>query len=291
MPFGLMAGQAALNLGGTLFQQSLNEKNYNRQRQDALTDYNAQLEYNKPINQIGRLQEAGISPYANSSQSLLASAPTPRSSSMPQTNTNKPMDLLAMKQGMEQVKLLQLQQRKVMADTGNVQADTNNKKLEYDTNIDDWNDPKLTGILAKNKHFNIDRILALINKDNQGSALIGEQTENARASRRGIIANSEIAAIEKLFRSQLLQGKVDVLQGQIGMYKNKNYRDLIQNYYANKDFSNISSTLQSTAEIRKQEAELANVIPASMRYFLEKMGGNRAIGSGIGVLLRRLLFR
>jgi len=291
MPFGLMAGQAALNLGGTLFQQSLNEKNYNRQRQDALTDYNAQLEYNKPINQIGRLQEAGISPYANSSQSLLASAPTPRSSSMPQTNTNKPMDLLAMKQGMEQVKLLQLQQRKVMADTGNVQADTDNKRLEYNANADDWNDPRQTNVLAKNKHFNIDRILALINKDNQGSALIGEQTENARASRRGIIANSEIAAIEKLFRSQLLQGKADVLQGQIGMYKNKNYRDSIQNYYANKDFSNQSSLISSNAEIRKQEAELANILPASMRYFLEKMGGNRAIGSGIGVLLRRLLFR
>jgi len=291
MPFGLMAGQAALNLGGTLFQQSLNEKNYNRQRQDALTDYNAQLEYNKPINQIGRLQEAGISPYANSSQSLLASAPTPRSSSMPQTNTNKPMDLLAMKQGMEQVKLLQLQQRKVMADTANVDADTNNKKLEYDTNIDDWNDPKLTGILAKRKHFDLDNILAMINKNSNQASLAGQQTSNAAAQFKGIRANSEIAAIEKLFRSQLLQGKADVLQGQIGMYKNKNYRDSIQNYYANKDFSNISSTLQSTAEIRKQEAELANVIPASMRYFLEKMGGNRAIGSGIGVLLRRLLFR
>jgi len=286
-----MLAQGLANGANTLVGQGLNMLNYNRQRRDSLADYNMQNEYNKPINQVKRLTEAGISPYASSGQSLLASAPTPRPATMGQSNTSKPLDMMTLQQGVEQVKLLKLQQQKVMADTANVDADTNNKKLEYDTNIDDWNDPKLTGILAKRKHFDLDNILAMINKNSNQASLAGQQASNAAAQYKGIQANSDIAQIEKLFRSQLLQGKADVLQGQIGMYKNKNYRDEIQNYYAKKDFSNQSSLIQSNAEIRKQEAELANILPASMRYFLEKMGGNRAIGSGIGVLLRRLLFR
>jgi len=286
-----MLAQGLANGANTLVGQGLNMLNYGRQRRDSLADYNMQLEYNKPINQVKRLTEAGISPYAQSGQSLLASAPTPRPASMGQSNTSKPLDVLAMKQGVEQVKLLQLEQQKKIAETKAVEADALNKRLEYDTNVDDWSNPKQMGILAKSKHFNIDKILSMINKDNQGSALIGEQTENARASRAGIIANSEIAKIEQLFRSQLLQGRSDLLQGQIGMYKNKNYRDEIQNYFAKRDFANQSNLISSNAQIRQQEAELANILPASMRYFLEKMGGNRAIGSGIGVLLRRLLFR
>jgi len=287
----LMLAQGLANGANTLVGQGLNMLNYGRQRRDALADYNMQNEYNKPINQVKRLTEAGISPYASSGQSLLASAPTPRPASMGQPNTSKPLDMMQLKQGMEQVKLLQLQQQKVMADTANVDADTDNKKLEYNANSDDWNDPKQTNILAKGKHFNLDNLIAMINKNANQASLAGQHTSNAAAQYKGIQANSDIAQIEKLFRSQLLQGKADVLQGQIGMYKNKNYRDSIQNYYANRDFSNQSSLISSNAEIRKQEAELANILPASMRYFLEKMGGNRAIGSGIGVLLRRLLFR
>jgi len=151
-----MLAQGLANGANTLVGQGLNMLNYNRQRRDSLADYNMQNEYNKPINQVKRLTEAGISPYAQSGQSLLASAPTPRPATMGQSNTSKPLDMMTLQQGVEQVKLLKLQQQKVMADTANVDADTNNKKLEYDTNIDDWNDPKLTGILAKRKHFDLD---------------------------------------------------------------------------------------------------------------------------------------
>lgn len=286
-----MLAQGLANGANTLVGQGLNMLNYNRQRRDSLADYNMQNEYNKPINQVKRLTEAGISPYASSGQSLLASAPTPRPASMGQSGGSRPLDVLQMQQGAEQIKLLKLEQAKKVEETRAIAADADNKRLQYDTDSDDWLNPKQMSNMGKYKHYNVSKLHSDIRKTDFGANLLSEQADTELVRRKGMKTSNEIADIEKLFRSKLLQGRADLLEGQIGSYRNKNYRDSIQNYFAHKDFGNQSSLIQSNAEIRKQEAELANILPASMRYFLEKMGGNRAISSGIGVLLRRLLFR
>lgn len=96
--FTLAAGQAAINGVSTAFNQGLNMLTYNRQRRDALSDWQRDAEYNKPLNQVKRLQEAGISPYAQSGQSLLATAPQTRAAQMGNSQPTKVIDLLQIRQ-------------------------------------------------------------------------------------------------------------------------------------------------------------------------------------------------
>nr|QJB19165.1 MAG: DNA pilot protein [Microvirus sp.] len=282
MPISVLAGQMLANGVNTATNQGLNLLNYNRQRRDALSDWQRDANFNDPSQQIRRLQGANISPYAQSGQSLLATAPQTRGSQMSSTQ-NRPLDMMQMKQGMEQIKLLQLQQAKTEAETNSVKADVNNKTLDYTTN----SQPYHTGgnVLGKKKLYELEQMLSNINNTNQSAQLRMEQSDSEVVKRHGYKVNNDIAEIEKIFRSDLLRGKTDLMRGQTQSLLLKNYRDEIENYYAGKNAGNNASILQSNAQIRKQEADLNNVLPSSVRYFLERMGGSNMAS----LLLRSLL--
>lgn len=59
-------------------QRKWNEKMYDRQRTDALSDWNMQNEYNNPLNQMARLKDAGLNPnlvYGNGAQATSGQMP------------------------------------------------------------------------------------------------------------------------------------------------------------------------------------------------------------------------
>lgn len=283
MPISVLAGQMLANGVNTATNQGLNLLNYNRQRRDALSDWQRDANFNDPSQQIRRLQGANISPYAQSGQSLLATAPQTRGSQMSSTQ-NRPLDMMQMRQGLEQIKLLQLQQAKTQAETNSVKADVNNKTLDYTTNTQAYSGDNM-GILAKRRQFEVEQLMRNLQLTNDRSNNLQAITNNLDAQRKGIKANSDIAEIEKIFRSDLLRGKIDLMRGQTQSLLLKNYRDEIENYYAGKNAGNNASILHSNAQIRKQEADLNNVLPSSVRYFLERMGGSNMAS----LLLRSLL--
>ena len=76
-------GSTLVNAASSLFTNSANKKNalefYNRQRTDALADWNMQNQYNSPKSQMARYKEAGLSPHLIYGQQT--TAPSVRSSS------------------------------------------------------------------------------------------------------------------------------------------------------------------------------------------------------------------
>jgi len=292
MPLGLLAGQMLMNGANTGVSQGLNVLNYNRQRRDALSDYNRDVEYNSPKNQVKRLQEANISPYASSGQSLLATSPSTRSSSF-QGNSSRAVDYQQSQLGIEQIKLLRLQQQKTQAETDSVNADVQNKTLDYQSNSQDYHGGG--SLLLKKRMFEIERLLADTNNLRQSAQFKMEQTDNEVVKRAGLRSANALADIEKMYRSQLLQSRDDLMRGQLSGILLKNYEQDVKNHFSRQNEGNKASYLRSEAALKQQEAELANVLPASVRYFLEKMGGNSAIGGTVSklssLMLRKLLLR
>lgn len=72
---GLGLGPIAAALGMEAFNVGLNERSNSMQRKHEWAMWNAQNEYNKPINQMARLREAGLNPnlvYGNGATTLAA---------------------------------------------------------------------------------------------------------------------------------------------------------------------------------------------------------------------------
>lgn len=122
-------GSTLLNAASSLFTNSANKKNalefYNRQRTDALADWNMQNQYNSPKAQMARFKEAGLSPHLIYGQTN--TAPTVRSSQSdtpkyvaPQLDsslTSLPMMAIQMENLQKQGKLIDAQVLKTNSDT------------------------------------------------------------------------------------------------------------------------------------------------------------------------------
>lgn len=74
---GNMLSQSAANKKSREFQLEM----YNRQRGDAINDWNAQNSYNSPASVMSRYKEAGLNPHLIYGNGTMASAGSPRSSS------------------------------------------------------------------------------------------------------------------------------------------------------------------------------------------------------------------
>jgi hypothetical protein len=278
--------QGLLNQG----QNSQNIKNYRIQHQDAIIDRNNERAYNDPSEVINRLSNAGINPHTIGGNSLVTSSPQTRGSSIaaaPQAyQVNGATNQLQMQQGLEQIKLMRLQQAKVEADTRSVEADIKNKDLGYGSEVQAYGEDGMS-VIKKRKLYELEQLLNTLNKTSNESQLIAQNTANAAAANKGIRANSDIAEIEKLFRSDQLQGKNTLMQEQVRQYILRNYKDEIENRYANKNAANRASITESDAEIRKLEAQVADAMPAPVRYFLERMGGSQLAPMLLNALLKK----
>lgn len=129
--------QMVTNIGNRRFT----EKMYNRQRQDALSDWQMQNEYNSPKAQMQRYSEAGLNP--NLIYGQMSNSPTVRSSDYKQYNAQAPqfgnvtgkfMDLKIQNQQLDnlvkQNELIQAQANKT-----NVEARSKEWQLDYNQEV------------------------------------------------------------------------------------------------------------------------------------------------------------
>lgn len=164
------AAASAISSGAQVYAQGkMNKKTrefsehmYNRQRQDALDDWNRANQYNSPIEQMKRYKEAGLNPnliYGQSNE-----APAVRSTSAPDWNPQTP-DFASLGQNViggiyeaqmkaAQLKLLESQNVKVEADTLYTNAKTYQENLRHDLDRETHQDQidlirqKLRGLTA-----------------------------------------------------------------------------------------------------------------------------------------------
>lgn len=116
-----------LNLGMYYLQRHHAKKDYERQRADALSDFNMANRYNSPEEQMNRLREAGLNPnlvYGKGADMAAAqmkgpNLDTPIAPKLDSIDINKAR---AMGQAYEQAKV----------QTDNIMADTKNKELQGD---------------------------------------------------------------------------------------------------------------------------------------------------------------
>lgn len=141
-----MNQQRKQNAADRQFQMNM----YNRQRQDALDDWNAQNAYNSPVQQMQRLREAGINPHAfysggaeTTGTLIRSSTPSPSPQTAPRMNEGiLPQalnDALAMqnsiwqgKQMQAQTDNLKAQNALIAAQTANTLMSTARGKLDYE---------------------------------------------------------------------------------------------------------------------------------------------------------------
>lgn len=109
-PFLAAAGLAGINAGLTALtnksERKYNDKVYQRSRQDALSDYHMQNDYNHPSSQMARLREAGLNPNMvyGSGNSITPSAkiaPAENKSYSPKQMQFNPQDAMASFQNIE----------------------------------------------------------------------------------------------------------------------------------------------------------------------------------------------
>lgn len=122
-------GSSLLNAASSLFTNSANKKNalefYNRQRTDALADWNMQNQYNSPKAQMARFKEAGLSPHLIYGQTNTAPAVRSSQSDTPKyvapqldnSLTSLPMMAIQMENLQKQGKLIDAQVLKTNSDT------------------------------------------------------------------------------------------------------------------------------------------------------------------------------
>lgn len=278
---------AANNAMGAWMQNKQNEKQnqraidfYNMQRQDNLEDWERDSAYNAPARMSQRLQEGGFSPHLVNGQAALVSSPQTKSANISAPASayqvrQSPIDVQQLVQGMEQVKLLRAQREKVEAERDGIiiENNANSSDSGYDGTV-----------INKRKQLEIEQIMSALRKLTADQENTVESTENLRVARKGMVTNNAIAEIERIFRSPALQGKNELIQKQVQSMLLKNYKDEVENKYVPRNAASNAAKLGYETKLRKQEAELLDTLPPSVRYFLERMGG-----SGMATILLRAL--
>lgn len=110
-------------IGANKRQQRFATQMYNRQRADALTDWQRQVAYDSPAAQMARLRDANLNPNLAYGNSVLQSSPTVRSSSQGSINPRIPdfgAPGRAIGAGLQQIYDLKLKE----AQTNNIAANT-----------------------------------------------------------------------------------------------------------------------------------------------------------------------
>jgi len=264
-------------------QQNRQNLNYYKlQRADALMDKRIDNEYNSPAEQMNRLKLAGISPHVASGQSILsasASQPT-RGTQMGNApaayQVNSATNAMQMKIGLEQLRNMQLQAEKTIAETENVRADTQRKGLEYDADYP---------VLKSRREYERDAVLANVNNTGMRTELLGSQNNNERERFRGIKTANDIAEMRKAFENQMLQGNATLLKSRIAGLDLDNFRKKVENIYVPQMARQHAQRSEYDTELQRQQMQMLDTLPPQVRYVIEKLGGP----AFMGVILRSML--
>jgi len=220
-------GSTLVNAASSLFTNSANKKNalefYNRQRTDALADWNMQNLYNSPKAQMQRYKEAGLSPHliygqqTNSPAVRSSSADTPKYVA-PQMDNNLmqiPLMKIQMENMQKQGKLLDAQAVKTNSDT-----DWRNLNTEF---LRDTYGYKMEGMNVSNllKGSQYRKTEEEITKTQGQIRLQKQQAQN-------IIANTNLSIERKAQVSQMIQNLItqNALLGE--KVKTEQYQNEIQ---------------------------------------------------------------
>lgn len=215
---GAMAAQTGQQLlsGGvqSIFNFGQHRRNleyYQMQRQDALNDWNRQVEYNSPANQVQRLKEAGISPHSMGGHGVQASVlqSQPRGANMGNApssyQVNGAINTMNQIQAIEQIKNLRAQNEKTQAETASVREDTRQKQLNYDVDAETLRSRRLGEIWTAAKHMEVSD--ADIQQKRQ-------TVENMKTQLLSITEDIALKRTQNVYEAPLLSGKVDLQNAQ-----------------------------------------------------------------------------
>jgi len=292
---GGQLASAAIGMGAqSVANAQQNRQNinyYNMQRADALIDKRIDNEYNSPAAQMNRLKIAGISPHAASGQSILsasASQPT-RGTQMANApaayQVNNATNAMQMKLGLEQLRNMQLQAEKTIAETESVRADTDNKRLEYGANSSLWDGSSLK-VLDKKRMLEVDEAMSRINTQNQQSQKTAYETEHVKESTRGLRTSNELLEMRKAFENQMLSGNATLLKSRIAGLDLDNYRKKQENVYVPQIARLHAQKLGYDTELTRQQAQMLDTLPPSVRYVIERIGGPAMIATILKMLTK-----
>ena len=187
---------AGSQMGTNSSQLSYSREMYDKQRADALADYNMQNAYNSPKQQMARFKEAGLNP--NLIYGQMSNSPVVRSSSPQSYNPTAPQVDLAQPAGLAlnayydtQLKTAQIDLVKAQADAtmkeSLIKAVTNDrlqKELPYVTqNLE----AQLSGTLLKNQSQ------YQVNKE-----LFPEQVKQIKAQTQQVMASTNLTNEQKI---------------------------------------------------------------------------------------------
>jgi len=291
---GGQLASAAIGMGAqSVANAQQNRQNinyYNMQRADALIDKRIDNEYNSPAAQMNRLKIAGISPHAASGQSILsasASQPT-RGTQMANApaayQVNNATNAMQMKLGLEQLRNMQLQAEKTIAETESVRADTDNKRLEYGANSSLWDDKN--PILNKKRQLEVDESLSRITQQNQQGMKTAYESEHVKESTRGLRTSNELLEMRKAFENEMLSGNATLLKSRVAGLNLDNYRKKQENVYVPDVARLHAQKLGYDTELTRQQAQMLDTLPPSVRYVIEKIGGPAMIATILKMLTK-----
>ncbi|AXH76883.1 MAG: DNA pilot protein [Microviridae sp.] len=267
------AGAELLSSGiNAVIQSGENAKNrrfanwqYDKQRQDALADYNMQNEYNSPAAQMARLKAAGLNPNLVYGNGATTQSATVRSSSAPSPSTSAPKISL----GNPGMSIMQAQA---------LQAQTNNLKVQNDVlleekklkaaqtlNVLSQTDMRSFDMGLKGELRNTTIAMAQKNLENLYSKIRLQDNTADLATDRGITERELRDSRRGLLNQQIDESMSRVILNRIQGAKSEKETAYIQEKIANairdgkiKDF-----------EIRMNKAGVTKNDPAWLRMFNE----------------------
>jgi len=129
------AAQSITNSASDIFNYYQSERNYKRNRSDALSDWNLVNQYNSPEAQMQRFRDAGLNPnliYGRGDSGSAGSVNTPEASAFQATgrSSRTNLDFMATQLGMADLKIKQAQANNLNVQTDVIREDFNLRRFQ-----------------------------------------------------------------------------------------------------------------------------------------------------------------
>lgn len=304
---GVSATQGALQTGFNALNNFTNLGYYQMQRRHQQEDWRRDALYNSPTQQVERLKAAGISPHSafgNPSTNMAPQSSRPQMAAAPSAyQVNGANNAMQMQIGMAQLKQMELQNAKTIAETNKVNADT--KTVEQNYTLD-------SNTALPKRMGEIEIQLQQIQNLQADRAIKIEQANKLKEEVKNVVAQTGLLNIETKFLSPYLQGrnelqtqmfkqstsqvaktfadieriniqneqdvkifqyKVRQLTEQIQGGKLQNEGQLYQNMYAPSYLQERNESMRIDKNTKMNNLKYLETIPPEARFMLERLGG------------------
>lgn len=220
-PLTIALGQLGVTAASGALQEMYNNKQhkrnldyYNIQRNDALSDYERDRFYNSPEQMMDRAKRAGLNPhFMTGSVNNMVSGQT-RAASMGNApsayQVNNAQSYTQMKMATEQMRSLQLQNAKTIAETEQVKANTQATNLNFDVDSETLRSKRIAEINMMAQQF--DSIGMDINEKRQ-------RIENMKGQLELLAIDTLLKKGEQVYQSEFLRGRNNLQHAHIEQSK------------------------------------------------------------------------